>query len=160
MVRIRSRKSTSKRQTNARTRSRDSKLIEPVLFVVTLKTRVTKNHAPLASICSFRAFFFLPAALAVSPLLTCTLFLAFRKRETIVFPLLLPSYQPSRVLFRKIFDTHTHTHTHILPFFLFHLSFLSSSLGSFMANHMVPYEYDNCLLNKIKRGNIQNLIII
>lgn len=41
--------------------ARGTKLIEPVLFVVTLKTRVTKNHAPLAPICSFRTFFFLPA---------------------------------------------------------------------------------------------------
>ena len=136
--------------------ARGTKLIEPVLFVVTLKTRVTKNHAPLASICSFRAFFFLPAALAVSPLLTCTLFLAFRKRETIVSPLPPPFYQPSRVLFRKIFDTrtqaHAHARTHICavlplpPFLPFFFSWIF---------YGEPYgEYNNCLLNKIKNDNI------
>lgn len=136
--------------------ARGTKLIEPVLFVVTLKTRVTKNHAPLASICSFRAFFFLPAALAVSPLLTCTLFLAFRKRETIVSPLLLPFYPSSRVLFRKIFDTHTHTyaHTPVLP--------IPPSLSFFFSwiFYGEPYgEYNNCLLNKIKNDNVNQYSI-
>lgn len=69
--------------------ARETKLIEPVLFVVTLKTSCDKEScSPCADM--FVSSVFLFARLAVSPLLTYARFLAFRKRETIVPPPLLP----------------------------------------------------------------------
>lgn len=89
--------------------ARGTKLIEPVLFVVTLKTRVTKNHAPLAPICSFRTFFFLPAG--------CFPFvnLYALSRISKTWDYCSPSSSTSRIVFSSVKFS---THAFFLLFFL------------------------------------------
>lgn len=98
-----------------------------VLFVVTLKNSSDKESwLPLRRYVRFERFSFCP--LAVSPLLTCTLFLAFRKRETIVFS--LPLYT-GRIVFSSVKYFLSFSFSLIFIFFLFFLFFYDKPYGQY-----------------------------